>query len=198
MKVEIVPYRESWVQEYTRLEGLLRRALGRLAVSIDHIGSTAIPGMAAKDVIDIQVGVVSLTPRSSLLEAFGALDWALRAEEWNRADRVPTGWPATPSEWAKLVFVPPTGERPSNVHVRVCGRANFRYALLFRDYLRAEALPTRAWSELKRRLAYFTEDLSGYGYVKDAATTVLMLSAEQWARRTDWKPCGAVPGGDRT
>ena len=100
----------------------------------------------------------------------------------------PQGWRGPRSEWAKLVFGPPSGERPSNVHIRVRGRANACYALLFRDYLRADERAREAWGAFKRRLARQVHDLSAYGQIKDPATDVLVLAAESWAKRVRWSP----------
>jgi dephospho-CoA kinase len=62
------------------------------------------------------------------------------------------------------------------------GRANERYALLFRDYLRANDGARQAWAEFKRRLAsHFATDLATYGQLKDPATDLLIVAAEQWA-----------------
>ena len=75
------------------------------------------------------------------------------------------------------------------MHVRVLGRSNQRYALLFRDFLRANehALTTRIG--MKRRLAeQYPDDSMTYGYVKDPATDVLLLAAEMWVRDTGWEP----------
>jgi GrpB-like predicted nucleotidyltransferase (UPF0157 family) len=56
-RITIAPYSEQWPSEFATVEGLLREALRGAAVRIDHIGSTSVPGLAAKDVIDVQVGV---------------------------------------------------------------------------------------------------------------------------------------------
>jgi GrpB-like predicted nucleotidyltransferase (UPF0157 family) len=53
--VAISPYREAWPAEFTRIAESLRRVLGARALRIDHIGSTSVPGLAAKDRIDVQV-----------------------------------------------------------------------------------------------------------------------------------------------
>ena len=53
--VEIFPYQESWPSEFQILALQLREALGPLALRIDHIGSTSVPGLAAKDIVDIQL-----------------------------------------------------------------------------------------------------------------------------------------------
>lgn len=49
--IELVPYDENWPREFARIAGPLRAALGEVALRIDHIGSTSVPGLAAKDVI---------------------------------------------------------------------------------------------------------------------------------------------------
>ena len=186
--VEIVPYREAWQAEYEHLAARLRHALGPLALRVDHVGSTAVPGLPAKDVIDVQVLVATLAPEAALSDAFARIGFRLRPGAWNRHDHLPSGWRGARAEWAKLVFGPVRGERPSNVHVRVRGHANARYALLFRDYLRAERGARLAWGTFKQRLAEQVPDLATYGQVKDPATDVLLLAAEGWAARVGWAP----------
>jgi GrpB-like predicted nucleotidyltransferase (UPF0157 family) len=61
MMVEIIPYQSSWPFEFREIAATLRQGLGELASRIDHIGSTAVPGLAAKDVIDIQITVTELS-----------------------------------------------------------------------------------------------------------------------------------------
>jgi len=123
--------------------------LGTHVVRIDHIGSTSIPGMVAKDVIDVQVIVHSLHPEEPLIDAFALGGFARRREDWNQQDHVPPFDPQAAEMWRKLVFGPPPSERPSNILVRVIGSANERYAILFRDFLRANDGARRAWNEFK-------------------------------------------------
>src|SRR3982751_5115303 len=59
--VIVVPYRDEWPQEFRRRGAALRSILGNSAARIDHIGSTSVPGLAAKDIIDLQIGVDSLS-----------------------------------------------------------------------------------------------------------------------------------------
>jgi len=180
--VVIVPYRQAWIDEFEAVKRRLSRTLGPLARRIDHIGSTAVPDMPAKDAIDVQVIVTSLHPTRRITDAMARIGYQLRPGDWNLRDHVPAGWRGPDSEWDKLVFGPPAGERPTNVHVRVEGRANERYALLFRDYLRANDGARQAWAEFKRRLSsQFTTDLATYGQLKDPATDLLIVAAEQWA-----------------
>jgi dephospho-CoA kinase len=74
----------------------------------------------------------------------------------------------------------------SNVHVRMAGSPNERYALLFRDFLRADEAAREAWSRFKSALAQAAPTLSEYGAVKDPATDVLLALAEEWAEDTLW------------
>ena len=182
--VSVVPYRPAWVQDFEAVSGRLSQAFGPLARRIDHIGSTSVPGLPAKDVIDVQVIITSLDPTRDVTGAMARIGFELRPGAWNLRDHVPAGWRGPESEWDKLVFGPPEGERPTNVHVRVEGRANERYALLFRDYLRAHERARLAWAEFKLRLASrFPNDLATYGQLKDPATDLLIAAAEDWAAR---------------
>ncbi len=186
MKVRLEPYDPEWPQDFEALRTTLAGALGDLAVRIDHIGSTSVPGLGAKDCIDIQVTVASLARRDDITTAFHSIGFA--KQPWE-TDHEPPAWSGDAAQWAKLLFSPPGDERLCNVHVRERGRANQRYALLFRDYLRANDHAARAWFEMKSRLAeQYPDDSATYGYVKDAATDVLMLASERWAEDTGWTP----------
>jgi GrpB-like predicted nucleotidyltransferase (UPF0157 family) len=87
--IEIVPYDSDWPRRFARLGRELREALGDAAVRIDHIGSTAVPGLAAKPVIDVQISVVSFVPldrfRAPLVRAHGSS--FRRLARVGRADR---------------------------------------------------------------------------------------------------------------
>ena len=98
-----------------------------------------------------------------------------------------------PSDWVKWFFKPPGGQRPANLHVRVAGHANQRYALLFRDYLRAHPVTAHACGELKRRLAQNLAHPDTYPDVKDPAVNLIYLAAEDWAVVTHWQP--GISGG---
>jgi GrpB-like predicted nucleotidyltransferase (UPF0157 family) len=160
----------------------VRAALGPAALRIDHIGSTAVPGLPAKNVIDIQVAVADLNVADALAAAgFRAFAEALY-------DHRPPRDESADSQWSKRLFVEPADERRANVHVRVVGNANQRYALLFRDYLRTHPATAEAYAELKRRLAAHMHDTDTYAEVKDPAVDLIALAAEEWAAATGWKP----------
>jgi GrpB-like predicted nucleotidyltransferase (UPF0157 family) len=184
--LEIVPYHPEWPLEFEQIASTLSTALGELALRIDHIGSTSVPGLAAKDIIDVQVTVASFDP--PLVERFAAAGYTLR--EGNTADHRPPFDAASPdSDWEKRYFDPPEGARPQHIHVRIQGRANQRYPLLFRDYLRAHPHMASSYAELKRRLAYYHgNDRRTYAEIKDPACDMVITAAETWAEQTGWVP----------
>jgi len=143
-----------------------------------------VPGLAAKDVIDIQITVSVLDDR--LLSAMTALGYS--RPEGIRRDHRPAGAVGPDSDWDKWLFHPPPKQRRTNTHVRVQGRANQRYPLLFRDYLRAHPATADAYAELKRRLAQHLADPRIYPEVKDPAVDLIYLAAEEWAIAVHWQP----------
>ena len=162
----------------------LRAELGELALRIDHIGSTSVPGLAAKDIIDVQVAVSALD-LERLVPAFSRAGFRHRPD--NLGDHRPP-WAEGPDEdWRKLFFSANAG-RPANVHVRVIDRSNQHYALLFRDYLRAQPHAAAAYAELKRRLAALGIARAVYAEVKDPACDLIMVGAFAWADAVSWKP----------
>ncbi len=184
--IVIAPYNPQWPLEFQRLGTPLRSALGDLALRIDHIGSTAVPGLSAKDVIDVQITVATLDTRT-LVVAISTLGYRF----WDdiTGDHLPPGRTDAPSEWSKLYFSAPAGQRRTNLHVRQAGRANQRYALLFRDYLRADPGVTRAYAQVKEALARLhPEDFDGYYDVKDPVCDIILAAAERWASETHYAP----------
>jgi GrpB-like predicted nucleotidyltransferase (UPF0157 family) len=183
--IEIVEYRASWPQDFRDVAGAIRKGLGDLALRIDHIGSTSVPGLCAKDVIDQQITVAALDAR--VTTALHALGYSL-AEDISRDHRPPDDV-GPEADWTKLFFRAPQGQRRTNTHVRVTGRPNQRYPLLFRDYLIAHPATAAAYGELKRRLsvALINPD-DDYPDVKDPAVDLIYLPAQRWAAETHWTP----------
>ncbi|MBN2148667.1 MAG: GrpB family protein [Anaerolineales bacterium] len=182
--VDIIPYQSRWPGEFHQIASVLRRGLGDLALRIDHIGSTSVPGLAAKDVMDIQITVAALDQ---------ALDAAMSALGYTRRlgiqlDHRPAGVEVPDSEWEKWNFDPPPGQRRTHTHVRLQGQANQRYPLLFRDYLRAHPPTAESYAELKRRLALHLRDPAMYPEVKDPAVDLIYWAAQEWAAAIHWQP----------
>jgi GrpB-like predicted nucleotidyltransferase (UPF0157 family) len=142
-----------------------------------------VPGLPAKDVIDIQISVAALD--ATLIAAMTAAGYSLSAR--NLGDHQPAHFVGSDDEWKKLFFNPPDGQRRTHTHVRVLGRANQRYPLLFRDYLRSHAKSAAAYAELKRRLAEYLADPQTYPEVKDPAVDLIYFAAEDWAAAVGWQ-----------
>jgi GrpB-like predicted nucleotidyltransferase (UPF0157 family) len=180
-RVTIVEPKASWPNEFGTISTAIREAVGPLALRIDHIGSTAVPGLPAKDVIDVQLTVTALD-RARLappLERAGFVDQDIGS------DHRPPGAGGPDDDWRKLYFQAGSG-RSVNLHVRVAGRPNQRYPLLFRDYLRAHPQAAAAYASLKRALAALDIDRGLYSDVKDPACDLIYLAAEEWAAQTGW------------
>jgi len=182
--ITILPYSPTWCNEFVRIGVPIRQALGDLALRIDHIGSTAVPGLAAKDIIDVQITVRSLDP--AVEKALGRAGYARVVHI--AQDHVPPGGVTERAEWAKWIFNPRASGRAANVHVRVEGRANQRYPLLFRDYLRAHPAMAEAYAQVKQGLVAHRFDSSeAYYAVKDPVCDIIMGGAEGWAAVTGWR-----------
>jgi GrpB-like predicted nucleotidyltransferase (UPF0157 family) len=178
-RVEVVPYRAGWAQEGARLAARLGELLPAV-VAVQHIGSTAVPGLAAKDCLDLMVQVQCLD--DGVTAALQAQGYRRRPEWWNQQE---TSFGIT---CPKQVFAAPRGARSCNIHVRVHGGPNVRYALLFRDYLTADRQAADAWGRFKIRLAQTVPGLADYGQIKAPAQEILMQSAQRWARDHGWQP----------
>ncbi|WP_202868268.1 GrpB family protein [Kribbella sindirgiensis] len=194
MSIELTQWQDSWTRDFEELAELIRGAAGPSVVRVDHIGSTSVPGMTAKDVIDVQV-IVRRLPDQQLEDGLLAAGFTRSPGAHELRDHVPESWEGDPSAWDKRVFRPPADTRPGNVHVRIAGRPNERYALLFREFLTADPRTRAAWALFKQRLAAAVGDLNPYGQIKDPASDVLMAAAERWASETGWHPPAETPPG---
>lgn len=185
--VDLVAWNPEWGSEFERLAQQLDSALNNLAVVVQHIGSTSVPGLSAKDVIDVQVLVRQLQ-KSEIERSLTSLGFRRRPEPWNRIDVIDG------RKFPKVVYAPAPGARLVNVHVRVEGSGAARYALLFRDFLRADAEARATWEEFKASVASTVGQLAPYGQIKGAAFPLLMRCAEEWATETGWSAAEASAG----
>ena len=137
--LEIVPYDPRWPGEFAAEAERIRSVLGALALRIDHNGSTSVPGLAAKPIIDIQISVADLVPIDRYrgpLESIGYVHVPHADDSFCPYFHKPREWPHS-----------------HHVHVVRAGDAEERRTLAFRDYLRAHPETAREYAELKTRLA---------------------------------------------
>jgi GrpB-like predicted nucleotidyltransferase (UPF0157 family) len=137
--LEIVPYDLQWPVAFAAERERIAEALGALALRIDHNGSTSVPGLAAKPIIDIQVSVRSLLPIEAYeirLTQLGYVHVPHPDDSFCPFFHRPAAWPHT-----------------HHVHVVRAGGAEERRTLAFRDYLRDHPVVARQYAEIKRALA---------------------------------------------
>jgi len=184
--VLVTSYQSHWADEFTQIARNIRDLGGHAAMRIDHIGSTAVPGLGGKDVIDIQITVSDLDEAgglTSLLRAAGFRHGTIF--EYDLFHRKPE----TDPELRKLFMREPEGERPVHIHIRELGRFNQRYALLFRDYLRSSEAVRAEYELLKRRAAQlFPDSIDGYLFLKDPVEHIIYEAASLWAEKVRWSP----------
>ena len=181
--VSILDYDPSWQGEFGGLANQIRATVGNSVLRIDHIGSTSIPGLAAKNIIDVQITVsdIEATEYATMLVNAG-----FRLNEEIGSDLL-VGLPEGSPDLRKRFMREPKGQRRAHVHIREQGRINQRYPILFRDYLRANAVVCEAYSTVKRALAsHFPDDVESYYSIKDVYMDTIYYAAEQWAELTDW------------
>lgn len=174
MRVEIVPYRAEWAERFALLGAELRRALGSVALRIDHIGSTAVPGLAAKPIVDVQVSVADLEPLDSFRDPLVGLGLVFRADN---------------PELTKRYFRESPGMDRTHVHVRRSGSWAEQFALLFRDFLRVHPVEAEEYAAVKRKLAAeYAFDRQGYTEAKQPFVWELMYRADRWSQEVGWVP----------
>jgi putative glutamine amidotransferase len=117
----------------------VRDALGGVATRVEHVGSTSVPGLAAKPIVDIQVSVSSMVPRDSYIEPLRSLGYRWTLDPW--------------SDEHEYFSRDDNGARAYQIHVCPAGGRWERRHLAFRDWLRAHPDDAGAYEALKRRLA---------------------------------------------
>ena len=185
--IVVIPHRETWKTEFKDIGTRLRSILSTEALRIDHIGSTSVPGLAAKDIIDIQITVQDFDKLTEFIDRLVANGLHYREEIQADIFVGPEGGEAR--HWKKRFFKEADGERGTNIHVREEGRLNQRYPLLFRDFLRNNATVRMGYEQIKVRLSeIFPESIDGYLYIKDPLMDIIFEGATVWAKKTGWLP----------
>jgi GrpB-like predicted nucleotidyltransferase (UPF0157 family) len=168
--VRIVEHDPSWA---TQAQDELRRigeALGPVALHLEHVGSTAVPGLAAKPILDLQLSVAAIEPRERYVTPLERLGYLF----------VPD--PESPD--FHLFAKPP--ERPRTHHLHVCevGSGHELRHVAVRDYLHAHPDEAARYAAFKRELVErFPEDRLAYIEGKEEYVRELEARAVEWTRR---------------
>lgn len=182
--VIVVAHQARWKDEFEQLRIYLTSLLGECVLAIDHIGSTSIPGLAAKDIIDVQLTVKDINQCDALISKM--VSAGFRERGGVRYDSI-DGADIAEADLQKRYFREPEGKRRTHIHVREHGRLNHQYALLFRDYLRAHPHVRECYAVIKSRLAtLFPDTIERYLYIKDPMMDMIFASAQAWAAHVGW------------
>ncbi|MDH6269896.1 GrpB-like predicted nucleotidyltransferase (UPF0157 family) [Rhizobium sp. SG_E_25_P2] len=162
--VIIVPYDPAWPVIFDALRRRIEAALGPIATAVEHVGSTSVPGLAAKPIIDIDAVIADDTALPAAIARLSAIGYADQGEKGVAGRRA---------------FAPPPGLARHHLYVCASDSAELRRHLLFRDRLRANPDLAAAYGALKQRLAAeYGRDREGYteaktGFIENALAGVV-------------------------
>lgn len=167
MQIEIVDYDPAWPEQFAREADRVRNSLGGAALSIDHVGSTAVRGLAAKPVIDINLAVADSEREEAYAPALHNAGYRLviREPDWHQ----------------HRMFN--NAESTVNLHVFSKGCPEIERMKLFRDWLRANPVEATCYSKAKRALAARDwPDVQAYADAKKGIVAEIMERADRWRK----------------
>ena len=174
--IVIVDYDPRWPLRFEAARTAITRAVGGLLVSIEHVGSTAVPGLAAKPIIDIMPGIRRFEDGYECVAPLEALGYEYRGEY---------GFPG------RYYFVKDDdeGKREQQLHMLVAGSDPWTRHILFRDLLRANPHEAEQYARLKRSLAErYRHDREAYAEAKTTFIEGALERAKAWVERPSNSP----------
>lgn len=172
--VKLVPHNPEWAVLFEEEKYMLTSAFGNTIIAIEHVGSTAIPGIPAKPIIDINIGVKTLEIARGMKDRFADLGYEYRPF-------VP-GHTFEDLKEQELYVKGPESKRTHHVHVAVCGSDFWKRSLLFRDYLRQHSDRAHEYADLKEGLAQeYQNDRGTYSKNKSPFIIQTLEMAKAWA-----------------
>ena len=164
-------YDPQWTRTFDDYRRRLGEQLGSVARRIDHIGSTSVPELAAKPIVDIQLSVDDLADEASYVPGCERVGFELYSRD----------------DVHRFFHVPPPSARVAQLHVCQSGGAFERDHVLFRDFLRTHEEARTNYATTKRAAAQrWNDDRVAYTYAKNDLILNLMDEANEWAAQTDW------------
>jgi GrpB-like predicted nucleotidyltransferase (UPF0157 family) len=168
--IVVVPYDPRWPRRFETERRRIEAALGDLALRVEHIGSTAVPGLAAKPIVDIDLGVSDADDEPAYLPALLHTGYLLRVRQPGH----------------RMVR---TAALDVHVHIHTDGDDRQRRDLVFRDRLRADERDRVAYEALKRDLARRDwADMNAYAEAKGPLIVEITRRAQAWAASLEGSP----------
>lgn len=185
----------EWPAAARRHLARIAAAVDGAAVTLDHIGSTAVPDLVATDVLDLQLGVRSLAEADA-----EELVTSLAAAGYPRVvgiteDTPHVGGGATRS-WPKRFHGSSDPAVAVHLHVREVGSPGWRWALAFRDWLRSDPAAREEYAQIKRGVAARGLSMEEYAAAKEPWLAAVRPRVEEWVRSSGWVPSVRQPDGD--
>jgi GrpB-like predicted nucleotidyltransferase (UPF0157 family) len=169
--VKLVSHNPDWQKLFEEERKLLMDAFGDAIIAIEHVGSTAIPGIPAKAILDMNVGVQALGSVDNMKEQFFQLDYEFRGHQGEKN--------------RQLLVKGPEANRTHHANVIVFGSEYWTKDLLFRDYLRANKAAADEYGKFKQELAEaHSNDRHIYTNKKAALIKDLLERARQWKKKS--------------
>jgi dephospho-CoA kinase len=196
--VRLTPADPTWPEQAQRIVDRLRVACGAKALRVDHIGSTAVADLDAKDAIDIQVTVESLVVADELADALLSAGYpridditgdVAKPDARSTVERYDHS--TDPAMWHKRIHGSADPGRPAYVHLRVDGCPNQQFALLFVDWLRADPDARAEYLSVKQKAASAVPAEGGvaqYNEAKEPWFRDAYRRAWNWADTLGWRP----------
>jgi GrpB-like predicted nucleotidyltransferase (UPF0157 family) len=160
--ITIVPYDPSWLLAFESEARLIKKALGNNCVKVHHIGSTAVPGLKAKPIIDILPIVRNIEEVDRATKAMESIGYEAKGEYGIVFRRY---------------FQKNKDVRTHNVHVYQEGNPEINRYLLFRDWMRSHPEDAETYNKLKEELAAISQDMANYSKGKDAFIASIIQKA---------------------
>ena len=182
----LVPPDPTWPVQAARLAARIGRAAGQRGRGVEHIGSTSVPGLLAKDVIDLQLGVDTLADADAVRSALVQAGFPHVAG--NVIDNVHAATDPHPIHWGKRFHGGADPGRVVHLHVREVDGPGWRTALLLRDWWRDDAAERSAYEGEKLRLAALGLESGAYAEAKEPWFGAAVPRALAWAERIGWSP----------
>jgi GrpB-like predicted nucleotidyltransferase (UPF0157 family) len=167
--VVVVEYDPSWPESFRFFRRRLTGALGGIAAAVEHVGSTAVPGLAAKPIIDIDVLLASADTQPSAIACLARIGYSHQGD---------LGIPE------REAFLAPANDSPHHLYVCPPSSREFQRHVALRNYLRSNPEEAKAYSDLKKTLALkFDVDRAAYIVGKNEFVAGLVKRAMQSSSR---------------
>jgi GrpB-like predicted nucleotidyltransferase (UPF0157 family) len=161
-QIHLTPYDPDWAVMFAQLAGQIRLALGEKVLLLEHVGSTSVPGLSAKPVIDVVLAVENSADEAAYLPSLATVGLTLQFRE---------------PEWFEHRLLRASAIQ-TNVHVFCAGCEEINRMLLFRDWLREHEEERRLYEQTKRELALRSwKDVQAYADAKSEIVTAILSRA---------------------